>query len=769
MRILKGLFSGQSIFFILVFAISQIFFVALTVSSIEDFRHENRKALIELSLESMANKINIVTRLGRNIQSYSNAKNLLADLKTHSQTADAFIIDTQGKIVHGKSTYGIFNIANNDFTGDVLTIKDADYKISKIFGVEGNVVGYILTSLETKSKDQGYDDYTYDLILKLIYASIVCAVICLCYFSYMQLNSAKEGKSVSRFKLFILPFIMAQLLVTAISTKEVIDIMHSYSDEASNSIVATIQKEFERVAKLGISLKEVSGIDSYLVRVKDKAKIIANIAILDEKQNVIAGQKDDKNLQLPIYSMNKNIYGFVEASINYSYLAFFGGKLALTVFTLLVISCLAFSELSSIVSFEIKRLAQNTPKILYESSFVRPLAFLGMFATFMPMSIVPIFMGMFVKDFPNMSKEVVMSLAVTTEMLAIGVTSLLLLIFKSRFKDCKKVLILGLSLISVGMLIGFASHHGIEFILSRAVYGLGYGCVIVGLQLFVVDITAPKDRAFGMSNFIAGLYAGILCGCAAGGLIADKLGYRVVFLSSFFVFVLALITLLFLMKNRMSPPKEPKKLTVNKLNFTKVIAFIKSREIASFMFLQVVPCSLITIGFFNYFLPVFINQNGFGATTVGQINFVYTIIIIVLSPMIGKVIDKAQGKSKFLALGLICTSLVPLLFSMDNPIVASLLGMSVLGIAMAINEGGQPAIISTYESSKIVGQEESIMILDIILRIGQVIGPMMVATLISSYGIGSFKYLSFTAIAFAVVFMTLEFLRKHQEPDNSKG
>lgn len=749
MQKLKQLLSWQSIFFVLIFLISQLFFVSLTISSLDSYWQKNTEQLISINLNSIANKINLITKYGRDIKNYQNAVADIYDLKIVSHAKDAFIIDNNGKIIHGKSIYGIENI-DTKFTGDTTKIKDIEYKIATIYGLDKNVAGYILASITIPENEKISDkEETINFYKQIAIACIIAILFLLIYLSFFNLEKFKQSK----FKIIILPFIIAQCIVIASMLSEVSSIIKNYNNITQVASIGSIQKDFKHVANLDIPLSEISGIKTYLNEIVQKADNIGYLALYDANKNIVAsvGSKE-KSISMEIFSKKAKTYGYVELSLSTFFILKFIGSLSLTLLTLSLISCIVTYELISLVNFEINRISNKLKKIPYETNIVRPISFLSCFAIFMPTSIVPIFMANFISDFPNLSKEVVMSFAVTTEMFAIGLCSLLLLIFKNRFKDIKKVLILGLVIISIGMFCSFISWNAYMYIGSRAIYGLGYGAIIVGLQLFVIDTTSLENRGKGMANFIAGLYSGILCGCAAGGLIADKIGQREVFLISSLMFIITLFILINIIKHRQSAQHNNEKVTENKLQFAKVISFIKNKEVASFLLLQVIPCSTITIGFFNFFLPVFINQNGLGASVVGQINFVYTALIIALSPVFGSLIDKSNRKYLYLIAGITLASLVPLLFSINNAIIAATLGMSILGLSMAINESGQPAIITTYKASDIIGNDSAVMVLDIILRIGQVIGPLIVASMLTIFGDNSFKYISIAILSFTVLF-----------------
>ena len=192
------------------------------------------------------------------------------------------------------------------------------------------------------------------------------------------------------------------------------------------------------------------------------------------------------------------------------------------------------------------------------------------------------------------------------------------------------------------------------------------------------------------------------------------------------------------------------------LPLSKVTAFIKDPKSLSLMLLQVIPYSAIGIGFFNFFLPVTVQENGMGASTVGQLNFLYSFLVIILAPIMGKVIDKIDRKYVILSLALLFSALVPLAFKLPSLIGASILAMILLGISASINEGGQPAVMASYEVSKKIGPSISIKVLDSFLRLGQIAGPLIIAVIMSAFGTAGFSFMAITVAVCAMLFFIIQ-------------
>ncbi|WP_163538073.1 MFS transporter [Gracilibacillus sp. YIM 98692] len=110
----------------------------------------------------------------------------------------------------------------------------------------------------------------------------------------------------------------------------------------------------------------------------------------------------------------------------------------------------------------------------------------------------------------------------------------------------KKILIIGLSLLTVSQLL-FAV--GIELwmlYLSRLIGGMGVGLIVPANMAYVADVTSKEDRGKGMGYLGAALSFGFVIGPGIGGFLAE-LGIRVPFyVSALVAGIAAIISLLFL-------------------------------------------------------------------------------------------------------------------------------------------------------------------------------------------------------------------------------
>ena len=281
--------------------------------------------------------------------------------------------------------------------------------------------------------------------------------------------------------------------------------------------------------------------------------------------------------------------------------------------------------------------------------------------------------------------------------------------------------------------------------------------ITFSLQLFAVAITTKAERGTSFAGLFAGLYSGVLCGGCAGGLLAEKFGQQNIYAISALMLILNLILISYLLGHRLTQSTAPEgSQEARPFKLRNTLTFMKNPQVFSLLFFQAIPYAVITIGFFNFFMPIFVTAQGFGTDTAGQLNFLYSLCIILLTPLCGKIMDKSRHKYIILASGLLASASVPLIFNLDLPLLAVTLAMIMLGISASINEGGQPLVISTYEAADTLGSNNAIMVLDIVLRIGQIIGPLIVASIFASFGSQALGGIGIVCVLLLIIFTLIQ-------------
>lgn len=747
----------------LISLLSQLFFIVLLSSSFSDYRAETYGQLTAANCAMTAQKLTVVGQLGRRVENYAGAAQDLYDLKMLSHAADAFIINEQGSVIVGQSIYGLTALNPADIKDGQYQAGSRLYQLRSFYDNSGRLQGYVaalpqLPEAEGSALAAAFGDGVYLRFALMVLCSLIFFAIGIKAALHFKLEGFKRKACA-----LLLPCLLSQLITASLAAPQFFTLVSEHGSRLEQSISASLSQHFREVKVHDIALQDISGYERYFAALKSELPAAGALSVSDAAGVLIAGDREAASgTVLPVFS-DSRLLGFINVSAAGSVIASLGRELGLTLLTLFIVSAVLSFELSSLVALEQTRLEKyKAPqKGPFEPELIRPLSFLNIFALFLPITIVPVHMADFAADFPGLSLQLVQSLSVCTEMVCIALCSFYILLTRS-YAGRWQVLGRGcLALLGSAALIAALAPNGYVYLLSRALYGLGYGALLAYCQLFAVASSTEETRGQSMTALSAGLYSGVLCSAAAGGIIADSLGFKAVFLTSAGLFALNLLLFFYLNSGRSiaaAAGTEAAAAQEAKAGGAAAIAaLLRQPKILSLLLCQALPYSIIGIGFFNYLLPVSFAEHQLGAAMLGQLNFVYAFIIILISPLTGRLIDKLQQKAfVVLALSLVASALVPLLFNLPNFIAAAFLVMVMLGLSASINEGGQPAFISKLAAAQHGSPESAVLLLDAVLRIGQSCAPLLMALILTLASAQAFAALAGLIICCALLFLLLQ-------------
>lgn len=448
----------------------------------------------------------------------------------------------------------------------------------------------------------------------------------------------------------------------------------------------------------------------------------------------------------------KTIKGFISITISPKVLLSELKGIILDSITVLVISVLFLMELLVIIfqyfTNEVEKIKKSS-RIDYTA--IRPAVFLYFFGQTISVSFLPLYMEQLYEPFWGLSKEMIMGLPICTTMLFGAISPLVAGPWVDK-RGWHESFFTGLVLTSLGFAYTWLAPNAVHLIISRAFVGFGYGLTFMAANGFVVAYTDEDSKAQGLTRLVAGCYAGYICGSSTGGMLADRMGYNPVFIIGAVIIFLSLIYTVIFMKNSMgpgntSPLDRPSKPAVKKGQLFK---FLTDTRVLALCFLVILPSSMITVGFINYFIPIYIDSIGSTPSNIGRLLMAHGLFFIYIAPIFSKFIDNSSQKSKYILLsGAVC-SFGLALFYFYGGMTTAVLSVMVLGLAGSF-EASTPYALG-LKTTKDLGSAKTIAILSSVEKIGQVAGPILFGWLI--LGQPDYKNLYFMGIAYlGIVFL----------------
>lgn len=295
----------------------------------------------------------------------------------------------------------------------------------------------------------------------------------------------------------------------------------------------------------------------------------------------------------------------------------------------------------------------------------------------------------------------------------------------------------GSLLVTIGSIGSGIATDALTYIVSRCLSGYGYGYIYLMSQVFVIAKSNQENRTANISAMLAGLYAGLLCGSAFGGLVADRFGYAPVFLVIASVIgVLGLCILFFVPKEEHVAFAKPVQENNPKQNirFREMCQFFANPKMASLLLMHIIPCAFVTTCLFQFYVPVSLDEAGVSPAGIGRVTMIFCLVIVYIGPYLGIIIDKSKDKAAWIFYADLVGIIAIMALAWLNGLWAAILAVFLLGVCNTIVYSVQGVYALELPAAKIFGDAKAMTVYNVAERIGQVLGPITLGLTISLYG-----------------------------------
>lgn len=381
--------------------------------------------------------------------------------------------------------------------------------------------------------------------------------------------------------------------------------------------------------------------------------------------------------------------------------------------------------------------------------YIRWPFFLLIFSDSLSLSFFPVYAGQFYQPDLGLSPQLVSSLPISLFMLVWALS----MPWAGQWCDrvgYRRAFGAGALVTTAGLLLTAFSHSFFDLLLWRSITAIGYGTVFVTAQSYISNNTPAAQRTRGMALFLSTFFAGSLSGAAIGGILVDRLGDRPTFLLSALLSITsALCVLRFLRSQRAAAPRQP-------LRLGDLAELLRHKQFTAITFLTAIPSKIALTGFLYYSVPLYLKSVGASQSSTGRMMMAYGLAIILLSPSIASLADAIGHRRWFVIAGGYAAALGMFATWFNDSTFGVLLSITLLGIAHAIGVSPQLALVgdSCQDAVQKVGLATTTGIFRLIERLGNVLGPLLAAMLIASYGFkGAFYGVGLLILLTTTIFM----------------
>ena len=731
---------------------SQAFYLLLSFSALSRMREEAEQTLSAYVIEHLAGRLETVTGLGLGLANYTALDAETATAKARAKADFLVVTDAQGRLLSGRGPEDGFLPAVIADQSELTFSRGGRFWLGrKLRGPGGETAAYVfLARAEPDGRELAWAAFHKHWPVYVAYNLLAAALLAIILIHLAR--QAEGGRS--RLGLLLTPFLLVQLGCYLMGLGDVFEAHLEQRRAEAWQLTQYFAADLGKIASRGIALSEIDDLNPYLERLARLRPPLARLAVLGPDGRLLAATAGapelDESLRLtwPLLSAGAPA-GLLEAWLSPSVLRRDRLSLILDNLTMTLAAGLLFLELAHLLTVRLRPGQAAGQRETAGPEVMRPAVFVALMSLDMSLSFVPLKMAEMRGGLWGLDEKILWGLPISVEMALCGLFTLAGGLFARRLGGWRPLFLSGLFVLAGGYLLSGLAESPSLYILARGLAGAGYGLLNIAAQIFVTARCRPEQKGEALGNLFAGFFSGGLCGCAAGGLLADRFGYNPVFFLSAGLFVLlAVLTLAFW-------PTGPAPASAPAAPRVALGGFLRSKAVWNFTLLTVIPASLALVGLVNYFLPLHLKALGAGPATIGQLNALFSILVVLAGPLCGRGLDRSRRPWRYLALAGVLTALAFPSFLFWPTLIGALAGLVCLGLATALNEGGEPAYLLSLPEAELVGDETALSFYNTVGRLGHMLGPLTVAAAWSLWGLGGLNALGLATFLATLLFWRL--------------
>ncbi len=384
---------------------------------------------------------------------------------------------------------------------------------------------------------------------------------------------------------------------------------------------------------------------------------------------------------------------------------------------------------------------------------IRILTFLFMFAEMLSRSFLPIYIGTLPDPGLGLAADFTASIPITAYLLSVACS----LPLAGRWSDrmgrrssySLGAVILIVGLIGTGLAPSFSA-----LLLARTLSGIGYALLFMTCQGYVVDNTDDGNRSQGTAAFVSAIMVSEICAPAVGGILADRIGYQLVFVFGAVIAFLAIFLAIRILDNKSARGK-----VSAKKKSSPIALLVRNYRFMAISILVGIPAKLLLSGFLIYLVPVILTGWHSSMSEIGRYAMIYGILTLALAPACAHITDRYRAHTLMVGAGGILAGAGLLSILLDATTNSVLIGITALGLGQAMSISAQLGLVTnvTRAEAQVEGTTAVLGIFRLIERLGGAAGPAVAGALVAIYGptkamaaLGGFSVLS--AAAFLMIF-----------------
>jgi predicted MFS family arabinose efflux permease/HAMP domain-containing protein len=404
------------------------------------------------------------------------------------------------------------------------------------------------------------------------------------------------------------------------------------------------------------------------------------------------------------------------------------------------------------------RFARNgQPEVIneHQATDIRLPLFLFVFAEEISRSFMPLYIRDLYAPVPGLSPELVMGLPIALFMLVIALASPSAALLANRL-GARRVFLLGLVPATIGFIMSGLAISVYDLILWRAMTALGYAFITMACQGYIAQVSQQQSRTQGLGIYVGAVLTASVCGTGIGGVLAERVGYRVTFMVAATLTVITAVLIWRLLGSAQPMTEGP---SPRKRDFLRLF---RNWRFSALVVFAAIPSKIALTGFLFFLVPLTLSQNtAIDLGDMARMMMAYPVSVVLLSPLVARFADKVGWRAGLVAMGgLIGGAGLVLPAYWGEPVLALQVAILLLGVSHGLSASPQLAMIPDlcWTECRALGQTNVLAFLRLAERLGSFAGPLLAAALIPLYGYeGAVVALGWVVLGLAAVFALLSF------------
>jgi len=766
--------------------------IALTYPSLEMLVRDVEVSTFRQAASRVADRMAHGLRFGKPFDRFVGAEELVSSVfETMPGQSSLIVWNTQGQVLyaHDKAWQGTqvdtelldhvraVSSSGDQFRGVLL---GGEYHVTVPVRFDDQTIGYV-TAAFIERRVQSW--VTQFLVRNLMGVAVVGFVVAIALAGWLQvaLLRSRERKELRR-RVAVGMFLLVGGMQLVYSLFTAWEFQQVYVDAAETKAVrlaSFLREDVEYLAYKGIPLERIFGMQRFLASSLGREREILSVTVEDAEGSELAGiQRDGKTgflaslqevivspwpllAEVPIFRSWLSSYeqrrriGTIRLELDRHYLGRQVARICLDLGTTLLVCLVFLGEVVFLVTIPLSFQSRDATRKTQESEgphmFLRTAGFLFFLAHGMSFSFVTVFSRMLVQPFWGMSADVMAGMPITAEM-TMATVSVILTGYWAERRGWKEPFFASMALGIVGYWLSGLSTGLFSFSVGRGVCGLAMGMLLMAAQSCVLQGRGRKGE--GVAHLFAGVLAGELCGCAIGGMLAERMTFSSVFHVAAATLILVGIVSFVLSRSVHVVSGGRKLESATGPSLAAAVAFLRSPGILAVALMVAIPMSLVMVGALSYYLPLYLSGLNVAQSDIGRVLMLYGLSITYLTPSVARVVDnKPEHAWRFLAFAGILSAGGLLAFLALDGIAAAVVVVLGVGIGNSLGAPSGMHYLLRQRASQRLGTSKALSLFRTLERLGQMVGPMVFGVLVGLGGESGVMALGYVFLGCVIVFI----------------